>query len=123
MKLKKLNKKFRVMAAICYCMAAIVLSNITVLADTKSSKSSDGSFSSSVLATGTTNLINDISAWLLVLVPSVGSLCALVFFLRKNAANEQEQGQWDRRLKITAFCVIGGTVVSAMINVITGYYK
>lgn len=122
MKLKKLNKKFRVIAAICYCMAAIVLSNITVLADTKS-KSSGGSFSSSVLATGTINLINDISAWLLVLVPSVGSLCALVFFLRKNAANEQEQGQWDRRLKITAFCVIGGTVVSAMINVITGYYK
>jgi len=122
MKLKKLNKKFRVIAAICYCMAAIVLSNITVLADTKS-KSSGGSFSSSVLATGTINLINDISTWLLVLVPSVGSLCALVFFLRKNAANEQEQGQWDRRLKITAFCVIGGTVASAMINVITGYYK
>lgn len=113
MKKEKQNKEFLKRAAVLYCMAVFFLAKTQVYAN---------SFSSSKLATGTKNLINDVSSWLLILVPIVGGACAGYFFLRKNAADEQEQHIWNKRIKTTIVCVIGGTIASAMINTITSYY-
>ncbi|SFR77584.1 hypothetical protein [Anaeromicropila populeti] len=117
-RIAKLVKK----AAVIYYMAAFTFSK-TYVVKAEGEASEGGGFKSSKLATGTVNLINDLSNWLLILVPSIGLTCALYFFIRKSAANEQEQHQWDKRLKITFGCIVGGTVASAMISTITGYYK
>lgn len=114
MKKEKQNKGILKRAAV-LCMAVFFLAKTQVVYA--------NSFSSSKLATGTQNLINDVSAWLLILVPIVGGACAGYFFLRKNAADEQEQHIWDKRIKTTIVCIIGGTIASAMINTITSYYK
>ncbi len=81
------------------------------------------SIESSNLGKGLKNLFNDASAYLLVLSPIIGGLFALYFLIRKNAADEQDQKQWNKRLIITGICVVGAVLVSGTINVITGYFK
>lgn len=77
---------------------------------------------SSAFGVGLKNLLNDGSAYLLVLSPIAGALFATYFLLRKNAADEQDQKQWNKRLIITGICVVGAVLVSGTINVITGYF-
>lgn len=72
---------------------------------------------------GTIALLNDTSLFLLILSPSVGAVLGIYFFMRKNAADEQDQKQWNKRLITTGVCVVGAVLVSALINVVTGYYK
>jgi heme/copper-type cytochrome/quinol oxidase subunit 2 len=77
---------------------------------------------SSAFGLGLKNLLNDASAYLLVLSPIAGGLLGIYFFIRKNAADEQDQKQWNKRLIITGICVVGAVLVSGTINVITGYF-
>lgn len=72
---------------------------------------------------GLVNLINDASLFLLVLSPIAGGLLAVYFFIRKNAADEQDQKQWNKRLIITGVCVVGAVLVTSTITVVTGYFK
>lgn len=81
-----------------------------------------GALKDTKLATGTIKLIDDATTILLGLVLAIGVLLGLYFFIRKNAADEQEQPRWDKRLKTDIFCTIGGTVFSAVLKVVVGYY-
>ncbi|BCJ98392.1 hypothetical protein [Anaerocolumna chitinilytica] len=72
---------------------------------------------------GLIRLFNDASLFLLVLSPVFGGLTALYFLIRKNAADEQDQKQWNKRLTITGICVVGAVLVSSSINLFTGYFK
>lgn len=114
MKKEKLNKLYKKAVMLYYIAVLFMLRTQTVYAET---------FAESKLATGFVKLISDITAWLTILVPAVGGLTALYFFIRKNLADERDQDQWAKRLKNTGFCVIGGTVASAMISLIISYFK
>jgi hypothetical protein len=71
---------------------------------------------------GIVNLINDASAFLLLLSIGVAGLCGIYFFIRKNAADEQDQKKWNNRLIVTGFCAIGAVLVTSTINLLTGYF-
>ncbi len=78
---------------------------------------------SSNFGIGLKNMLKDASAYLLVLSPIAGALFAIYFLIRKNAADEQDQKQWNKRLITTGICVVGAVLVSGTINVITGYFQ
>ncbi|BCN29524.1 Mbov_0395 family pilin-like conjugal transfer protein [Anaeromicropila herbilytica] len=120
--LKKSNKKL-ITGVIKNKMTYLIIlmylcvSQKTVHADETSS------IAGSTFGKGLIKLLGDVSAFLLVLSPIVGGLFAVYFFIRKNAADEQDQKQWNKRLIITGVCVVGAVLVSSMIQVITGYFK
>lgn len=90
---------------------------------TTTTTSAANKIAESTFGTGLKNFLNDASAFLLILSPIIGGLFALYFFARKNAADEQDQKQWNKRLMTTGICVVGAVLVSSMINVFTGYFK
>lgn len=116
-KLKIANRINKMRSKISYLLVLLFLfyNKTVVLAGNRIQDSTAGK--------GTINLINDASLFLIVLSPIVGGLCAIYFFIRKNAADEQDQKQWNKRLIITAICVVGAVLVTSTISVVTGYYK
>lgn len=97
----------------------LFLINFNVYADDKEANSIE----TSTLGKGLKKFFNDASSYMLILSPIIGGLFATYFFIRKNAADEQDQKQWNKRLIVTGVCVIGAVVVSGTINVITGYFQ
>lgn len=83
----------------------------------------EGNIANSVIATGTKNLIADVSSWLTGIAIAVTALVCVYLFIRRAMSDEQDKKQWDNRLKITAVSGIGAITVTALIGVIAGYFK
>ena len=77
----------------------------------------------SKIATGTQNLITDLTNWLLILAPTISVLLVGYYLLRKSASDEMDAKRWDTRIKVTLICCVGVVVASGLINLIIGYYK
>lgn len=77
----------------------------------------------SKLATGTKNLITDLTNWLLILAPTVTILLVGYYLLRKSASDEMDSKRWDTRIKVAIICCVGVVVSSGLINLIIGYYQ
>lgn len=75
------------------------------------------------IAKGTTNLLNDISSWLLIIAPIVTVVFIGYYLLRKSTSDEMDAKRWDSRIKVAIFCCIGVVVASGLITTITNYYK
>ncbi|WDV48237.1 hypothetical protein PV797_11155 [Clostridiaceae bacterium M8S5] len=82
-----------------------------------------GAIGKSKIATGTENMINDATIWLMILAPIVGGLLVIYFFIRRSGADEQDQKRWNNRIITAIVSVIGAVLGSAIINLIVGYYK
>ncbi len=78
---------------------------------------------STKLVTGTQNLINDLTNWLLIIAPTLTILLVGYYLLRKSASDEMDAKRWDSRIKIAIICCIGVVVISGLINVLMNYYK
>lgn len=82
-----------------------------------------GNIANSVIATGTKNLIADLSSWLTGIAIAVTAVVCVYLFIRRAMSDEQDKKQWDNRLKISAVSGIGAITATALIGVIAGYFK
>lgn len=71
---------------------------------------------------GVQNMFADGEAYLLFLSPTIGGAFALYFLARKNAADEQDQKAWNKRLVVTGICVAGALLVTVGIGIINTYF-
>ena len=94
-------------------LTSLFCSTSTCLANVQDSK----------IATGTQNLITDLTNWLLILAPILTVCLVGYYFLRKSSSDEMEGKRWDSRIKVAIICCIGVIVASGLINLIVGYYK
>lgn len=114
MKIKeKLKENIKRIVKIGLALTSLLFCNNTCFASIGDSK----------LATGTTNLINDLTNWLLVLAPVLTVLLVGYYLLRKSASDEMDSKRWDSRIKVALICCIGVVVASGLITIIIGYYK
>jgi hypothetical protein len=90
--------------------------NLTAFATT-------GSIGSSKLATGTEQLIKDVTSWLLIVAPLVTVVAVIYYFIRKAVADEMDHKKWNTRITTAIICCIGVVAASLIINLIVGYYK
>lgn len=130
----KNRKSFIKRTVLLFCMT-VLFCNLypqTVFADTKKptskesanvSESGEGKFGDSKLATGTNNLIADITEWIAFASVAAGVLLGTYFWARKAAAGEQDQARWDKALKRLGICAIGIATTSSIISLILSYYK
>ena len=77
----------------------------------------------SQIATGTENLIKDLTTWLMILAPVVAGLLIIYFCIRRSAADEMDQKKWNNRIMVAVVSCIGAVLGSATLNVIIGYYQ
>ena len=82
-----------------------------------------GAIGQSKLATGTEQLIKDVTSWLLVVAPLVTVVAVIYYFIRKTVSDEMDHRKWDSRISTAVICCIGVVAASLIINVIVGYYK
>ena len=77
----------------------------------------------SKIATGTQNLITDLTNWLLILAPTLTILLVGYYLLRKSSSDDIDGKRWDNWIKIAIICCVGVVVASGLINLIIGYYR
>lgn len=82
-----------------------------------------GGIENSKLATGTQNLISDSTKWITIIAIPITILLVVYFFIRKGAADEQDQKMWQKRINVAFVCGIGAILASSLVNLIVGYYK
>ena len=109
----KIRKNLKVIEKIGLATTSLLFYTTTCFAGVGDSK----------LATGTTNLINDLTNWLLIVAPILTVLLVGYYLLRKSASDEMDSKRWDTRIKIALICCIGVVVASGLITIIIGYYK
>lgn len=80
-------------------------------------------FGDTSLATGTINLVHDVTRWLMLLCPAVGVAAALMFLSRRGMADEADGKMWNKRIIVAIVCGVGGFAVSGLISGLTSYYK
>ena len=79
--------------------------------------------SNSQIVKGTEKLINDTTAWLMILAPVLAGLLIIYFCIRRSAADEMDQKKWNNRIVVAIVSCIGAVLGSATLNLIVGYYK
>ena len=81
------------------------------------------SIAESKLATGTENLIKDLTNWLLILAPILTAGLIGYYLLRRSASDEMDTKRWDNRIKVAIISCVGVLIASGLINVIISYYR
>lgn len=82
-----------------------------------------GAIGGSKLATGTEQLVKDVTSWLLVIAPLVTVVAVIYYLIRKTVADEMDHKKWNTRITTAVICCIGVVAASLLINVIVGYYQ
>lgn len=77
---------------------------------------------SSVLFTGTQNLINDAITVLMILGMIVGIACFCYFGIRRSAADEMDQKKWGNRMSNAVICTIAVELGMVIIKLVLSYY-
>lgn len=78
--------------------------------------------SDSKIATGTQQLISDLTTWLMILAPVSAGALIIYFFIRRSAADEMDQRKWNNRITTAIISCIGAVLGSVILNLIIGYY-
>lgn len=91
---------------------------ITLLDETTAA----GDFASSNLATGTANLLSDVSTWLIGIGLTVGTIAAVYCLIRKSMSDEADGRMWQKRMITAIICAVAVALVGGIISLISGYY-
>ena len=78
---------------------------------------------SSLLATGTKNLVSDLTTWLMILAPTVTVLFVVYYLIRKSASDEMDAKRWNSRITVALVSCIGAVLASVIVNLLIGYYQ
>lgn len=120
LKMEKIKGKVNFMITVLF----IFCSRMQVYADKgEESAASAGKFAESKLITGTKLLLKDFAGMLLILAPLLGGAVGVYCWIRKGAADEQDQKKWDNRIMVDIIAIIGAMVFSSILTTITTYYK
>ena len=80
-------------------------------------------FGTSSIATGTKNLINDVTTWLLIIAPIATVLFVIYYLIRKGMADEMEHKKWNSRIITAVICGIAAVIASVTLNMLIGYFQ
>jgi len=82
-----------------------------------------GDIADSKLATGTEQLIKDLTSWLLVIAPTLGGLTIIYFFIRRTIGDEMDHRKWNGRIIGAFICTVLATLASGLISMLMDYFR
>ena len=100
-----------------------IIATITIVFLLSTSVFASGNIGSSKLATGTEQLIKDLTAWLLVIAPTLGGLTIIYFFIRRTIGDEMDHKKWNGRIAGAFICTILATLASGLITMLMDYFR
>lgn len=77
----------------------------------------------SKLATGTKQLIEDVTSYMTGIGIAVTVLMVVYCLIRRNMADEMDHRKWQQRMTVSGISGIGIVVASSVINIIFSYYQ
>lgn len=77
---------------------------------------------SSVLFTGTQNLLNSITTALIVIAPLVAIALTIYFAIRRSGADEMDQKMWGKRIANAWICAAIAVAGSGLVTLVMSYY-
>ncbi|HIT33444.1 MAG TPA: hypothetical protein IAC31_02285 [Candidatus Faecousia intestinigallinarum] len=84
---------------------------------------SASSLESSPIVAGTTALLQDIATVAAAMSIATGGVCAIVFAIRKQMADEQDGKLWSKRIANAIIWGVAGGLLSGVISLVASYYK
>ncbi len=82
-----------------------------------------GNLNNDKVVTGTKSLLNDATTAVKAIGGTAAALAAVYFFIRKSAADEQDQKTWNRRIMIAVISAVGIIVIGTLIQTVIKYYE
>lgn len=82
-----------------------------------------GNIGSSKFITGTTKMMEDATAALIVVAPVITVFVVGYCFLKKGAGDEMDHRKWDTRISTAIVSCIGVVGASILVKLIMDYYK
>ncbi len=115
--LKKVTYAWAILSiAFCYLQC-------NVYAEDKKEPAKTNNISDTTLAKGLTNLFNDLSSWLLVIIPIAGALLMLINYLKQMAEDdEMDEKPHKKKTKSILLIIICAECITGIINVLTTKY-
>ena len=77
----------------------------------------------SKIAKGTEKLIQDATAWLMIIAPVVTVLAIIYFLIRKGMSEELDHKKWNTRIIVALVSCIGAVLAAVIVNLLMGYYQ
>lgn len=75
------------------------------------------------LATGTRQLIEDVTSWMVGIGVVVTVLMVVYCLIRRNMADEMDHKKWQQRMIVSLVSGIGVIAATSVINVLVSYYQ
>lgn len=97
-------------------------SSFTILAQAMSIVVSANQIQESNIGQGLLAILNDSSNFMMVLGPTIGSVSAGIFAIRRGMADEQDGKMWQKRIVVAIICGVGCLLVGGVIKLIVGYF-
>lgn len=77
----------------------------------------------SQLGQGVTNMVADLTTWLMLLGPAVAGAACVYFFIRRGMADEQEGKLWNKRIWTAVICGVACCLVGGIIKLLSSYFN
>lgn len=81
-----------------------------------------GDIGSSDFAKGFQKLLEDLTKWLIIIAPIVTGCLLIYLFIRRGAADDHEQKQWNKRIVSALVCGVLAVGASLVIQMFNGYF-
>ena len=81
-----------------------------------------GNIANSVIATGTKNLIADLSSWLTGKAIAVTGVVCVALFIARGLSDEQDKKTWDKRIKTTIVSGILAITITSIVGIVASYF-
>ena len=78
---------------------------------------------SSQLAKGLDKLLKDLTSWAYKVIPAIGTVLTIYFFIRRGSADEMDIKKWDNRIKTCVISSIGAVLGAVIIDLAIGYFQ
>ncbi len=78
---------------------------------------------SSQLATGLDRLLKDLTSWAYKVIPAIGTVLTIYFFIRRGSADEMDIKKWDNRIKTCVISSVGAVLGAVIIDLAIGYFQ
>ena len=77
----------------------------------------------SQIAKGLDKLLKDLTSWAYKIIPAVGTVLVIYFFIRRGSADEMDIKKWDNRIKTCVISCVGAVLGAVIIDLAIGYFK
>ena len=68
-------------------------------------------------------MLKDLTSWAYKVIPTIGTVLVIYFFIRRGSADEMDIKKWDNRIKTCVISSVGAVLGAVIIDLAIGYFQ